>query len=354
MKKILAVVLASVMVLSLAACAAPAAPAAEAAAPAAEAAAPAAEEAAPAAEAAAPAAEEAAPAKGGSYTIAVVGKQEASEWWQVFIEGALKAGEDLGQNVFYRSPEKETDIEDQVSICHDCITQGIDALVLSAADPTALNDVIKECNDKGIPVVLVNDTVDDEALKSIGGEYVTYVGISQYNAAKLAGDYVGENVEPCPYAIVEGVPGVQAHTDRMNGFKDVADAKGFTLKASQTANCDMNEAYDVASNMLTANPDIKVFWTTNADMGTGIVSAIENMGLTAGKDGIMVFDFDCNSDDIAGLKKGTLMGSIDQNQAGMSYAAVEVAVKAIEGEDFGGVGSHYETAAVLVTPDTVK
>jgi ribose transport system substrate-binding protein len=287
------------------------------------------------------------------YTIAVVGKQEASEWWQIFIEGVNKAGEDYGMDVYYRSPEKETDIQDQVNICQDALTQGIDALVLSAADPTALNDIILQCNDADIPVVLVNDTIDDATLESSGGTYVTYVGIVQYNAAKLAGQYVVDNYEPCKVGIVEGVPGVTAHEDRMNGFKDVVEEAGFEVVASQTANCDTNEAYDVTTNMMTANPDIEVIWTTNAEMGLGIIQALENMGITAGEDGVKVFDFDCNSDDINNIAAGKLMGTIDQNQATMAYVAVETAIKALQGEEFGGVGSQVETEAVIVTSENV-
>ncbi|MGI6010013.1 MAG: sugar ABC transporter substrate-binding protein [Ruminococcus sp.] len=289
----------------------------------------------------------------GEYTIAVVGKQEASEWWQIFIDGVNRAGEELGVNAYYRSPEKETDIQDQVNICQDCITQGIDALVLSAADPTALNDIILQCNEADIPVVLVNDTIDDAALEAAGGYYETYVGIVQYNAASLAGQYVVDNYEPCKIGIVEGVPGVAAHEDRLNGFKDVVEEAGFEVVASQTANCDTNEAFDVTTNMLTANPDIEVIWTTNAEMGLGIVQAIENMGLVAGKDGISVFDFDCSSDDKANIAAGTLVGTIDQNQSEMAYTAVETALKAIQGEEFDGVGSQIETSAIIVTEENI-
>lgn len=297
--------------------------------------------------------EEAAESADGEYTIAVVGKQEASEWWQIFVDGVNRAGEELGVNAYYRSPEKETDIQDQVNICQDCITQGIDALVLSAADPTALNDIIIQCNEEDIPVVLVNDTIDDEALEAAGGYYETYVGIVQYNAASLAGQYVVDNYDPCKVGIVEGVPGVAAHEDRLNGFKDVVEEAGFEVVASQTANCDTNEAFDVTTNMLTANPEIEVIWTTNAEMGLGIVQAIENMGLVAGKDGISVLDFDCNSDDIANIGAGTLVGTIDQNQGDMAYTAVETALKAIEGEEFDGVGSQIETEAIIVTEENI-
>ena len=180
-----------------------------------------------------------------------------------------------------------------------------------------------------------------------------YVGIVQYNAAKLIGDYVVENYEPCKCAIVEGVPGVQAHIDRMNGFKETVEAAGFEIVYSQTANCDANEAYDVTTNMMTSNPDVKIIWTTNAEMGLGIISALDNLGIKAGEDGVMVFDFDCSADDVNNIAAGSLMGTVDQNQAGMSYAAVEVAVKAIKGEEFDGVGSQYETAAQIVTAANV-
>ena len=70
--------------------------------------------------------------------------------------------------------------------------------------------------------------------------------------------------------------------------REIEESGKFEIVASQTANCDRNEAFNVVQNILTSNPDVNVIWAVNAEMGQGAIQAIEQ----AGKSGISVFDFD--------------------------------------------------------------
>ena len=169
MKKIFAIVLAAVMVLSLAACGGQQAAAEQAVAEAVvEAAAEEAVEEA-AGEAVAAAAVEAAETP----VIAYVPKVMGQAWWDYVQKGVEQWAADNGIDVIYKGPT-EVDAAAQVQIMTDLVNQGIDILCFSPNDPDACEAICKEAMDKGIKVVcteasgMTNIDYDVEAFDEAG------------------------------------------------------------------------------------------------------------------------------------------------------------------------------------------
>lgn len=283
--------------------------------------------------------------KDGDIKIAYIVKAKSDEFWTSMEEGALSYADKVGVQVDFQAPEKETDVEKQVQFVENAVIKGYDAIVLSAADSKSLIPSIVKANDAGIPVILVNDTIDMDALKEAGGKVETYVGIDQYEAAKLAGDYAVKNISDGKVLYLEGISGVGAHEDRMNGFKDQCGS--YEVVASQTAKCDRNEAFNVMQNVLSSHPEVNVVWAINAEMGQGAIQAIDQGGFT-GK--VSVFDFDASSDDIEAIKAGTLTGSVAQFPNLQAEAAIQACLDALDGKT---LEEHTKTKAELITADNV-
>lgn len=277
--------------------------------------------------------------------IAYIVKAKSDEFWTSMEEGALSYAEKVGVDVDFQAPEKETDVEKQVQFVENAVIKGYDAIVLSAADSKSLIPSIVKANDAGIPVILVNDTIDMDALKEAGGKVESYVGIDQYEAAKLAGDYAAENITDGKVLYLEGISGVGAHEERLNGFKDQCGA--FEVVASQTAKCDRNEAFNVMQNVLSSHPEVNVVWAINAEMGQGAIQAIEQGGFT---DKVSVFDFDASSDDVEAIKAGTLTGSVAQFPNLQAEAAIQACLDVLDGKT---LEEHTKTKAELITADNV-
>lgn len=91
---------------------------------------------------------------------------------------------------------------------------GVVILLAVLADSKSLVSAIVKANKANIPVILVNDTIDEDALAAEGGKVETYVGIHQYEAAFLAGKYAAENIPNGNIVYLEGVSGVKALEDR--------------------------------------------------------------------------------------------------------------------------------------------
>lgn len=280
--------------------------------------------------------------------IAYIVKAMTDQFWIDMRDGAEKAAQELNVDMSFQAPEKETDVERQIQMVENAIVSRVDAIILSASDSKALNPVIAQANMAKIPVILVNDTIDQEALKQDNGFVETYVGIDQYQAASLAGSYAAKNLDGGKILLLEGPAGVDALDQRLAGFKDMVESKpGFEIVSSQTANCDRNMGFNVMQNVLTSNPDVNIVWAVNAEMGQGAIQAIEQAGLV-GK--ISVFDFDASNDDILTIREGSLVGSVAQYPEMQARASIEAALKAIKGEK---LPAHTVTKAELITKDNV-
>ena len=282
----------------------------------------------------------------GTTKIAFITKSMSDQFFIDAKEAAEAYAEELGIELTYLAPEGgQSDIEGEVQILEDSIIQGVDAIILDPSDTAAFNTSIKKANDTGIPVILFNDEVDTEDLESIGGHIDCYVGLNSVEAAGMVADYCIENSEPGKVAILEGVSGNTSSIDRVNGFKDVVEAAGFEVVASQPGNWDKNEAYNVTQNILTANPDISVIWACSSLMGMGAIQAIEDLGMTGQID---VYDFHCEADDIAAIKAGTLCATLRYPTAEWAELAVDTAMSLIDGED---VPEEVFTEVMVVTPE---
>lgn len=277
--------------------------------------------------------------------IAYIVKAKTDEFWTSMEKGAYAYAEANGVELSFQAPEKETDVEKQVQMVENAVVKGFDAIILSAADSKSLVPAIVKANNANIPVILVNDIIDEEALSAEDGHVETYVGIDQYEAASLAGTYAKKNIQDGKVAYLEGISGVTAHEERLNGFKDQVD---FKVVSSQTAKCDRNEAFNVMQNVLSANPEVNVVWAINAEMGQGAIQAIEQGGFS-GK--VQVFDFDASSDDIEAIKAGTLTGSVAQFPNLQAEAAIQACLDVIDGKK---LEKHTKTKAELITADNVE
>jgi ribose transport system substrate-binding protein len=130
--------------------------------------------------------------------------------------------------------------------------------------------------------------------------------------------------------ILEGIPGHETGDSRLRGFREaVKDAPGITIVASQPANWERDQGFNVFQNMLQAHPDIDAVFAASDLMALGAVEAIAAAGKT-GK--IRVVGFDALDDAKKAIAGGTMDASVAQFPAEMGRVAVESAVKVIRGE----------------------
>ena len=103
---------------------------------------------------------------GDKIKIELVSKGYQHEFWRSVEAGAKKAGEELGVEVNFIGPEKETEIGKQVGMVENAINKKVSALGIAALDPDALAVVAKKAMDAKIPVVTFDSNVKDDITSS--------------------------------------------------------------------------------------------------------------------------------------------------------------------------------------------
>ena len=208
--------------------------------------------------------------------IALITKALDSEWWQRVKSGADDAAKaDPAVRLAVLAPEREVNIDQQVSILEDQITKKVSALAVAPAGCRRDLPVLEKAKAAGIPVIIVDTDINWPGKLS-------YVGADNRHAGKLAGEHIAKLLGgKGKVAVIRGILGVATHEDRLAGFKDgIAGAPGINLVAVQPANSERALGMSVMENLLTTHPDLRAVFATNDQMALGAVEAIAARNLT--------------------------------------------------------------------------
>ena len=267
----------------------------------------------------------------GKPTIALVVKTLNNPFFIEMQKGADEAAKKLGVNLVVQAAEREVDVERQMQIIENLIERKVSALCVAPSGSREIVPVIVKANKANIPVLIVDTKADEKALAAAGGKIATFIGSDNYDGGKIAGTFLVEKLGgKGNVAVLEGIPGHETGDSRLRGFREsLAKAPGMKIIASQTANWERDQAFNVFQNMLQANPSINALFTCSDLMALGALEAIAAAGKT-GK--ITVVSFDALPEAREAVKKGTMAGTVAQFPGRMGSTAVEYAVKLLRGE----------------------
>jgi ribose transport system substrate-binding protein len=224
-------------------------------------------------------------------TVALVLKTLNSPFFIEMQRGAQAEADKLGVTLVVQAAEREVDVDKQMQIIENLIQTRVAALAITPSGSREIVTAIAKANQAGIPVVIVDTRVDPAAEKEAGIKIETFVGSDNYEGGKVAGQHLVEiSGGKATVAILEGIPGHETSDSRMRGFKDAIKASpGIKVVASQTANWERDQGFNVFQNMLQAHPGIDTLFACNDMMALGAVEAIQAAGRT-GKVRVIGFD----------------------------------------------------------------
>ena len=260
--------------------------------------------------------------------VGLIMKSLANEFFQNMLEGAEAHAAQRGDYELRAvGMQNETDFESQINAVENFITQGVDAIVVAPADSKAMVRPLKRAMAAGIVVVNFDVALDEDAKKQQGVE-LAFVGPDNRGGAKLAGDALGAALGAGgKVVIIEGNPGADNATQRRLGFEDSVAEYKLDLLDSRTAHWETEEANQVLSTMLTANPDIQGVMAANDSMAIGVVKALE----AAGRDDIKVVGFDAIPAVLPMIEDGRLLATVDQFGKEMAANSIDLALDVIKG-----------------------
>ncbi|HIY18571.1 MAG TPA: D-ribose ABC transporter substrate-binding protein [Candidatus Blautia avistercoris] len=231
-------------------------------------------------------------------------------------EGAQKKADEEGAELIV--VDAGDDAAKQTSDIEDLISKNISVLIVNPVDSDAVAPAVKDAISRGIKVISVDRVVN-------GVEVDCSIASDNVEGAKMATEYLVSLVgEGAKVAELEGVPGASATIDRGEGFHAVADEQ-LDVVSKQTANFERSEGMTVMENMLQANADIQGVFAHNDEMALGAVEAVGNRD-------VVVVGFDATDDALAEIEKGRMAATVAQKPDLMGETAVETALKLVNGE----------------------
>lgn len=256
--------------------------------------------------------------------LGVVLKALDSEFWMTVKAGAEKAAEELNIDVTVLAPPSENDVERQITIIEDLVSQKVNGLAVAANDVAAVVPPLERGFRKNIPFV----TLDSDAMTD---KKAAFIGTDNFRGGQLAAEYIiGKLGGKGKVALITGVPGQRTHMLRRDGFLDgLKKAKGLRLVATQPANSDRFLALNVLENILQAHPDMNAVFVTNSTMAMGAAQAIKARRKT-GK--IILVGFDTSQEVLLAIEKGEISAAIAQSPFKMGYLGVKELYRAVRGQ----------------------
>lgn len=262
------------------------------------------------------------------------------------LQGSEFANEVLqGHNAVVDSISVEDfDAQKWTSVVENCIAAKYDAICLLGLSE-ALTPVVNKAVDAGIIVMAFNTEPGlDSERTAFYGQDGTYGG-EQCGAAleELMG---GEG----EYIIITGDFGVLGHELRRKGARSVLDENPNMILDGEFENNDKaEEAYNITTNAMLANPNLKGIYVT-AGGPSGAAKALEDAGK---QDEIMLVCHDVLAESAPYIADGTIKACLDQDPFNQGYQpCIDAFNMLVTGNPPAEEINWYE--GVMATPETVK
>lgn len=181
--------------------------------------------------------------------------------------------------------------DEQLQAAQGFITEGVDYLLISAAETTGWDEVLKNAKEAGIKVYLFDRMIDvDESLY----EAAVVSDMSAEGDTAVAW-LLGQNLPEYNVIHIQGAMGSDAQIGRTGALDEQFASGKMNKVVQQTATWDEAEAKKIVESVINSGEDFNVIYAENDGMAKGAVAALDEHGIThgVGKD-VIVMGFDCN------------------------------------------------------------
>lgn len=240
----------------------------------------------------------------GTLTVAFCQYANLNNWRVTQTNDMEESIKGAGYNYIYTDANDDT--AQQVSDMEDIIAQNPDYIVLSPREEAGYENVLAEAAEKGITVI----TVDRDCT----GDKATYIAADFIWESETCANYMIEQLGTEDHInIVElsGTPGSTCAIERQEGFMNVVNQyDNYEVIASQVGDFSRTTSQTAMENLIQAYGDeIDVVYAHNDDNAIGALQAIKAAGLTPGED-ILIYSIDGQRDALQSIVDGEMECSV--------------------------------------------
>ena len=191
--------------------------------------------------------------------------------------------------------------DEQLQAAQGFITEGVDYLLISAAETTGWDEVLTKAKEAGVKVYLFDRMIDvDESLYEAA--VVSDMAAEGDTAVKWLLD---QNLSEYNVIHIQGAMGSDAQIGRTGALQAQFDNGTMNCVVQQTATWDEAEAKNIVESVINSGESFNVIYAENDGMAKGAVAALDEHGITHGVGGdVIVMGFDCNKWALRELKDG--------------------------------------------------
>jgi ribose transport system substrate-binding protein len=203
-------------------------------------------------------------------------------YYQALLQSIKATTEKNG--MIFMSADGQDDINKQVAAVEDLITKGVDALLLNPKDPDALVGVTNAAAKAGIPVFIIDSSIDPSA------DYVTTIQSNNLANGALAGEWLAKKFgsKKMNIALLSGNAGNPVGKTRKQGLllgitEEQLRTLGYIdldIKTQAYTEWSYAGGLRAMEDALVAHPDINVVITESDVCVLGAIKAIAQAGKT--------------------------------------------------------------------------
>lgn len=217
----------------------------------------------------------------------------------------------------------------QLDAVRNFIQQGMDYIIIDPIVDTGWDAVLTECEDAGIPVIIIDRTITDS------DKYTAWVG-SDFKVEGLAcGEWLkafaaDKGIEEINALVIEGSTGASATIGRTDGFKEIADREGWTILDSQSGDFTEAGGQEVMESYCQSyKGQFNVVICQNDNEAAGAMTAMDAAGVSYGVDGdVILVSFDANKPYVQLVMDGKINANFECNP--MAAPMVDEIIKQLE------------------------
>jgi len=182
--------------------------------------------------------------------------------------------------------------DEQIQFAKTFIQNEVDYLLLSAADVAGWDSVLKDAQEAGVKVILFDRTINaDPSL------YEASIVSDMAKEGQTAVDWLAsQNLPEYNIIHIQGMMGSAAQQGRSGALDTkVAAEANWNIVTQQTAEWNAEKAQQIVQSVIDSGAKFNVIYAENDDMAKGAVAALDAAGIShgVGKD-VIVMGFDCN------------------------------------------------------------
>jgi len=262
-------------------------------------------------------------------------------YWVSFDYGIIAEAKRLGVAVTVLQAGGYEFLPKQINQFDDCLASKADAILVAPISKGGLNESFQKAKDAGVPVISFSNSVEKDS--PVTSRIQVTSGVKGTLAAEWMKKHYG--AEAHSIIAVPGPPGGGWAEDLFHTFEKGLAGSNLTVAGVRYGDTSVSAQLAVVQDSLQAYPDADVIWGTaptieaalavlpGTDRKVELVGAYENVAM------------------LKGLVAGEILAFPADYSVMQARAALNLAVKALEGEK---VGPNYDVNPIMLDAETLK